>query len=326
MYLKPYQVRGLFFEQLIRRLVMLSGYKNVSSGFVSGRGEEHQIDAFGRYGFTVPFIYPIRLICEAKWRKKGVHLNHIRDFEGVVKDVSENYFATRGIKGKDFTWKFLNRYTDCGVFFSATNFTGPAQHYAYAQGIYLVPFERNSVCKQLLIELEKLILQNNQLFKTKGFFSMAEDKGKANYAKKAQKIIRDSKEFNKMFSRIGTYIGILDGVYPVHILTRRKLPFRPTYRDDYNIHLEKTELDITERSLHFKFRDMDGNILDFTLPRTVGRGLIDTLRRFYKKKAFSFIDIPVILKIPEGTVRRIFKGSISLESGDIIHRRLKELN
>lgn len=324
--MQPYQVRGLFFEQLVRRLVMLSGYKNVSSGFVSGRGEKHQIDAFGRYGFTIPFIYPIRLICEAKWLKKGVHLNHVRDFEGVIKDVSENYFTTRGIRAKGFTWKFLNRNTDCGVFFSATYFTDPAQHYAYAQGIYLVPFERNSVCKELLNELEKLIVQNQQVFRTKRLFNMAEDKAKANYAKKAQQIIRNSRTYKKILSKIGTYIGILDGVYPVHILTKRKLAFRPTRKDEYNIQLEKTELDITETSLHFRFRDMDRNILEFTLPRTVGRGLVDTLRKFYKKRAFSYIDIPVILKTREGTLRRIFQASISPDSRDIIDRRLKELS
>jgi len=321
---KPYQVRGLFFEQLVRRLVTLSGYKKVSSGFVPGRGEKHQIDAFGRYEFVIPFTYPIRLICEAKWLKRGIHLNHVRDFEGVIKDISENYFSTRGIRGKDFTWKFLNRYTDCGVFFSATNFTDPAQHYAYAQGIYLVPFEGNSIVEDLLKELERIAGQNNQAFKTKMFFNMAEDKTKATYSKKAQQIIRNSKTFRKMLSKIGTYLGILDGIYPVHILTRLRLPFRITTRDDYNIQLTKTELDIRERSLHFKFRDMDQNILEFTLPRTVGYSLIDTLRRFYKKKAFSYIDIPVIVKTEEGSVRRIFKGVINPDSRQIITRRLKE--
>ena len=321
--MQPYQVRGLFFEQLIRKLLTSSGYERVSDGKVLGRGEEHQIDAFGRFAFTVPFTYPIRLICEAKWLKIGVHLRHVRDFEGVIKDISENYFTGRNVRAKDFAWKLLNRYLDCGAFFSANYFTDNAQHYAYAQGMYLVPYQGNRVLKSVLTEIESLANQNIDQFE-KGPLDLEEDKKKKTYSRMAGKIMNNSTLLNNLLSRIGTYLGILDGVYPVHILTREQVPFDRYEKDEHRISVEKQRLDITRNSLHFVFRDTKRNIFEFTLPAQVGRGLIDVVRRFYKGAAFSYIDIPTVIETEEGSFRRIFRATIDSESRRIIHRRLAE--
>jgi len=319
--MKRYQVRGLFFEQLVRKLVNLSGYRRVSTGFVTGRGEQHQIDAFGKYGFTVPFVYPIRLICEAKWLDKGVHLNHVRDFEGVIKDISENYFSGRGVSGKDFLWRLLNRYCDCGAFFSATSFTDRAQNYAYAQGIFLVPYEGNSICQSLLEDLGELIEESGGIFEKK-VPNMAESRMKIAYSKKARNAMKRHRSLNRTLKKIGSYLGMLDGIYPIHILTESKVEFDIKRKDDYGIWIKKNVLDITERSLHFEFIDENNNILEFTLPVVVGRGLLDVVRKFYRREAFSYIDIPVTLEAEGGELRRIFKAVIGRRSRETIHRRL----
>ena len=106
----------------------------------------HQIDALGQFQFIVPFVYPIRLLAESKCYTPNLYnqsmgLNKIRDFVGVVKDISENYFI-ENYNQLEFKSRF--RFTDSGVFFSTLPFSKDAEMYAYAQGIYLVP------CPQIL--------------------------------------------------------------------------------------------------------------------------------------------------------------------------------
>ena len=72
-----------------------TNYIDVKSQDVPGGGADHQIDSVGFFSFTIPFMYPVRLIAEAKWYKddKKIGLGSMRDFVGVMKDISENYFV-----------------------------------------------------------------------------------------------------------------------------------------------------------------------------------------------------------------------------------------
>jgi len=45
------QARGLFFEVVVKKLLESSGYLLVQSGGIKGRGEIHQIDAYGKFHF-----------------------------------------------------------------------------------------------------------------------------------------------------------------------------------------------------------------------------------------------------------------------------------
>ena len=66
--------KGLLFEAIINKILQENEYESFEvdnvqvdgQGRVRGRGEWHQIDALGRLKYTIPFIYPIRLLCEAK--------------------------------------------------------------------------------------------------------------------------------------------------------------------------------------------------------------------------------------------------------------------
>ena len=103
--MKDYQARGYLFEYEIWRLLEASGYIGVTTENLRGRGAEHQIDAYGTLSIPTPFVYPIRLICEAKCYKDPVELKHVRSFVGVLKDISENYFVgsnrSRNTRRKD---------------------------------------------------------------------------------------------------------------------------------------------------------------------------------------------------------------------------------
>lgn len=91
--MKDYQARGYLFEYEIWRFLKASGYVGVTTSKLRGRGADHQIDAYGTLSIPTPFVYPIRLICEAKCYTNPIELKHIRSFVGVMKDISENYFV-----------------------------------------------------------------------------------------------------------------------------------------------------------------------------------------------------------------------------------------
>ena len=156
--MKKEQIYGYIIEALIFQKIKCQGYHElhdiVLSGtidkdllqkkynvkidpsnkiFIYGRGEKHQIDAVGIYE-RVPNIYPLRLICECKHNNEKVGLPKIRDFVGVMKDISECYFSY--INGKPIE-KDLIRFTDTGIYYSTSGYTKNAVNYAYAHGILL---------------------------------------------------------------------------------------------------------------------------------------------------------------------------------------------
>ena len=64
------------------------------------------------------FLYPVRIICQYKYYAKNrVELNHIRDFGGIMADISEKNYTIKG-EAKNIP----DRYTYRGAFFSATAF------------------------------------------------------------------------------------------------------------------------------------------------------------------------------------------------------------
>lgn len=140
-------VKGAFFETLIRVLLGKGGFtdlpsdpKNISGDKMRGRGAWHQIDAFGMFSYTIPFLYPIRLLCEAKNYNRNVQLPEVRNFYGAYKDIQEVYYIEKLGQSLELLTK---RYTDAAAMFSSTGFSEGAQDYAYAQGIKLISYESN---------------------------------------------------------------------------------------------------------------------------------------------------------------------------------------
>jgi len=88
------QVKGSFFEVIVRRLLVKAGYAPIrpdgasirkTDGKVRGRGCWHQIDALGRYSYPLLYMYPIRLLAEAKCLKGSVGLPDLSNFVGHSK-------------------------------------------------------------------------------------------------------------------------------------------------------------------------------------------------------------------------------------------------
>lgn len=158
------QIKGYLFEIVVFQLLTHQGFfrtpmekgriKEKRSDFVEvrGRGDWHQIDCPCDYKYTLPFMYPIRLLGEVKFHEKPIQKNDIRTFIGVMKDIQENYFAPDNRRVTELTPRKL----DIGVFFSASGFIEAAEKLAYAHGIKTVSYANNVLIDEIKDIIEKL--------------------------------------------------------------------------------------------------------------------------------------------------------------------------
>ncbi len=273
------QLRGKIFEDLIKIILKKHGYVGVPEALTSsyglhqkngitrlkGRGAKHQIDALGQFDFQIPFVYPIRLISEAKCLNKKVGLGIVRNFVGVIKDVSENYFIEDLNKLKD-EQRF--RFTDCGVIFSASEFTEPAQKYAYAQGIYLV------LAANFYPIVNSLIIK---------------------------------KDFLKDTLLKKTYFGLASSFYPIMITGNKEIPFKEFLEDrvDVKIYYDYNESRTEIYNFRIRFRGWEGvfQLPKYTWHKHITSPNYKRAMSEMKKKILNHIDIPIKL----GNIRRIIR-------------------
>jgi hypothetical protein len=144
----PAQRRGYLFEVRVRQTLRRNGWAPVTSHIpdhvritgqrgveIRGRGTWHQIDAPACYAQRVPFMFPLRLLVEAKAHGKPIEKRYIRQFIGVVSDISQNY-----VVDPSKPHLATQRYTDVGAFFSVSGFQREATRLAYAHGIKTVSY------------------------------------------------------------------------------------------------------------------------------------------------------------------------------------------
>lgn len=150
---------GMLLEEAVLSLISTCGYRAVDragsdpllrdgrSGLeVRGRGEFHQIDAVADYLIPQPFTHPFRLLIEAKYYpRRPVEIETVRNSVGVEKDLRE-------YSGPHPDLRPRCHYRSAIV--SATNFTGPAQRYAYAHDVYLLPMGRSMFFRPVLDKIE----------------------------------------------------------------------------------------------------------------------------------------------------------------------------
>jgi hypothetical protein len=169
-------VRGVLLEEAILHLLRKSGYRPVdpqgaehdddttlgsrSAGtVVKGRGAEHQIDAVADYLIHPPFTHPQRLLVEAKCYapRYPVDLPVLRNAVGVLKDVSEywvpyNPERKRGPREQEQEQRRRDhpRHHYQYAVFTTSEFTVPAQRYAYAHDIHLLPLRRSAYLRPIV--------------------------------------------------------------------------------------------------------------------------------------------------------------------------------
>ena len=318
------QVKGKILEQLLKVYLEKQGYtiihKNMRKYYgikedsigllVKGRGAWHQIDVLGQFQFQIPFIYPLRLICEAKCWKKKVDLPVVRNFASVLKDISENYFIERP---KELEFKQRFRFTDCGAIFSTSGFTKNAQMFAYAHGIYLVNVgELLPKVMQIFHGMEKDLIRLDYIDFTSEVFN------KSKTGKKFREILKEK------VKEIYCYFGLAAGIYPICITSKEKFPENKFYeKDEERVRIFYRYEEGRRRKVSYFILKLDEWIGRFQLPEYLWENYIRMpefreAMRSMKEKHLNFIDIPMIIK----GMRRIIR--LTLDKPWIESLRSKE--
>lgn len=239
-------VRGLVLEEVVLHLLRLVGYRPVSAGDegtrkgaagleVQGRGEWHQADAFASFDRTPAFMYPLRLVVEAKCyaRTSPVGLPVVRNMVGVLKDLSENYFSFRPNGAKDTVQAI--RFNYHAALFSTSGYTEPAQRYAIAHQVFLIQYDRVGLMEPVvegLLGIEKRHLQQDE--RTGASHGLREWLrglvGGGPEATERPALLTDEGAAHLMEAVLvplraigGSYFGTLGGKWPMHLLSQKPL-------------------------------------------------------------------------------------------------------
>lgn len=158
-------LHGMLLEEAILYILSKTGYSPIfkkngdpslhdgHSGLeVLGRGAKHQIDAIADYQYTPPFCNQQRLLIEAKFKYGKTGIEVVRNATGVHKDVSE-YWVVDNTAGTRISKK---RFHYLYAIFSKEPFTKPAQNFAYAQDIFLLPLKRNTLFKPIIEAIDNI--------------------------------------------------------------------------------------------------------------------------------------------------------------------------
>ena len=286
------QIRGALLEEAVLFLLGKVGYSIVDvddensaeeSGlwkgpaglFVAGRGTWHQIDALASFDHTPAFMYPLRLMVEAKCYKPGsaVGLPVVRNSVGVLKDISENYFTTEN----DIQ---VARYNYHAAIFSTSGYTQPAVDYALAHQIFLIQYKNVPIIQPLI---EALLSFDEECITDMGKENMS------NISKYYRELlINKEQDFPGILTEYGRYVleesyqsiknikgsyfGMLQGRWPIHMLR-----YEPLFAEDFKEDIisckiiidELGALKITPRNAYL--RNYQEDALEFDLPKPIAK-------------------------------------------------------
>lgn len=139
-------LKGYMLEEVLAYLIRTTGYKLLTDPaqdprdlelrgnglVVKGRGAVHQVDVLGELKWIPAFTFPLRLILEAKFRKKKTGINVIRNAVAALLDINQNNFPTREQK------PFIPKYQYVCAVFSTSGFSRLAMNLAIAHQISLI--------------------------------------------------------------------------------------------------------------------------------------------------------------------------------------------
>jgi len=239
------QIRGSLLEEVVLLLLARSGYRRVVAGEegtrngragleVEGRGTAHQIDALVTPVHAHAFIYPIRLLVEAKCEAKPLGLAVVRSVVGSVFDINQNYFAERQPDGRELR---MQRFNYHAAIFAANGYSVNSEQYALAHQVFLIDYSHVGAMRPVvdaLISLEiedfrELARQGEKRNLTtirQGFRALLDDE-----AIDAARDIFSEAGVQKLTDRLvpairelrGSYYGMIEGIYPVHLISRREI-------------------------------------------------------------------------------------------------------
>jgi len=240
-------LRGMLLEEAILYIISKTGYLPIfkengdpslhdgHSGLeVYGRGTKHQIDAVADYQYTPPFCNQQRLLIEAKFKGSKTGIDIVRNAVGVHKDVSEYWVVDNTTDERIAKKRFHYLY----AIFSKEPFTKPAQDFAYAQDIFLLPLKRNTLFKPIIEAIDNIsfdgVLEKPKLSTVRQYvrsrffeniFFNAEDNGEMDVAALFWELLGGKLDdfINICLNRGFGFITMFDGKFPVFLSASHRL-------------------------------------------------------------------------------------------------------
>ncbi|MBA1363909.1 hypothetical protein [Burkholderia gladioli] len=252
------QVRGALLEEAVLFLLQKIGYEvfdhrtlalrpvdGLRSGHsgleVRGRGTWHQLDAFALWRHSPAFMYPLQLMVEAKCYSshRPVPIDVPRNAVGVLKDISENFFSVRTRRGSSFR---AIRYNYAAAIFSTSGFTRGAIEYAIAHQVFLIQYEDVPAIQPLVdaifsFDENCLTMTGNVAVSATRSFFRAVLNGKNIDVEDENSLTETGRDLlmgsiARACTRIqGSYFGMLQGRWPLHLLRPTPLPPSAFTRD-----------------------------------------------------------------------------------------------
>lgn len=279
--MKEHQAREYIFEEKVKKLLQDSRYISVMEEDVMGRSGDHDIHAYGKINIPTAFMYPVRIICQYKYYAKNrVELNHIRDFGGIMADVSERNYAIKG-EAKNIA----DRYSYSGCFFSATAFSRDAQEYAWAHNIFMVSLERIGVMQPILKKIDHFVSGLSE--------------STINNISKQELLEGYDREVEEASVMPEAAIGIINGVYPVMLVGKRGW-LLPVLDEADTSEIGKVYIDSVYRSenqfeANFELNFMESSA-EFSVPVAVLEKLMERLDNDTRDNVVFNLDIPYVTK------------------------------
>lgn len=320
-------VRGLILEEAVLRLLKIVGYRIVRAGEegtrsghsgleVLGRGEWHQIDALAAFDRTPAFMYPLRLMVEAKCYSPTypIGIAVVRNSVGVLKDISENYFTYQPLAPGESTVQ-APRFNYYSAIFSASGYTTGAQKYAIAHQIFLIQYKRIGVLIPVIDAIRSFTADLLRVDSGNGddgsigarlrndIRQLLESNGDAPWNRLGglteggfeflrERIVRPLSEIE------GSYFGMLQGKWPMHLLSAKSLPIE-VFADSDEVLCRVYGRDSDRWSfVPVDVREGEANWfrLEFDIPEEIV-GLVQSVRSDpvalanVKQQQFSYLDI-----------------------------------
>lgn len=131
------------FEYVVAVLLHRNGYRaGVPQRYLQGRGTKHQIDVLAIDPLPMPFVFPTRILCEAKCysenRKRTLGVSYVRNLFAEVTDLQQTLPRQKKMTLEPVYDEPVSC-TYTGALFSTIGFAKPAIDYANSYAISLVP-------------------------------------------------------------------------------------------------------------------------------------------------------------------------------------------
>ena len=277
--MKEHQAREYIFEEKVKELLQNNNYITIVEEEVPGRSGYHGIHAYGRINIPSAFTYPVRIICQYKYYAKNrVELMHIRDFGGIMADISERNYSVTGDVGN-----IADRDQYAGCFFSATSFTREAQEYAWAHNIFMISLERIEVMQPILKSIDSFVSGLSESI--------------INNITKEELIEGYRSEIGNQEEMPESVIGIVNGVYPVMILGKAGWT-TPVFEEAKASEIGRAYIDNVYRNenqfeANFQLSFMECSA-EFSIPVSVVEKLMERSDNDTKEHVIFNIEIPYL--------------------------------